>query len=150
MAVPELPRSRLPEGACNPRKPTPVTASLPSRGPSMDTPMARKAAAVASVSSPSRNPLISESPSAMEANMTDRWDMDLSPGTVMAPLKHPPGSIVNVVGACMNAMASADVGFPRVAIPQFFGTGEQLLDGGAVAVANGVDGNAEIPLKAIQ
>ena len=38
-------------------------------------------------SSPVRNPLTFVSPSAMEPSITLLWDMDLSPGTVIVPLR---------------------------------------------------------------
>ena len=47
-------------------------------------------AAVARVSSPSRNPSMREVPSASEANMIARCDTDLSPGTVSSPVSGPP------------------------------------------------------------
>src|SRR5690606_36990803 len=91
MDVPELPISSGCCGAVRPCRPTPCTRTLPSCGPSMRTPMARKAFSVDSASSPSRNPLTSVTPSAIAPSMIDRCEMDLSPGTRTVPVTQPPG-----------------------------------------------------------
>jgi hypothetical protein len=33
----------------------------------------------------------------MDASMTERWEIDLSPGTLISPLTLPPGLQINVV-----------------------------------------------------
>ncbi len=43
------------------------------------------AAAVRNTSSPSSRPVMRVSPMARAANIRARWEMDLSPGTVMTP-----------------------------------------------------------------
>ena len=62
----------------------------PCSGPSMRTPMARNAASVARLSSPSRKPLTSVVPSASEPSMIERCEIDLSPGTRSSPRSTPP------------------------------------------------------------
>jgi hypothetical protein len=52
----------------------------------MVAPSARIAAAVRRTSSPVRRPVIVVSPTANAPNMSARWEMDLSPGTVMVPV----------------------------------------------------------------
>ena len=91
MAVPELPMSSVVSGARRPRIPTPSITSSPSLGPSIDTPMARKAASVARASAPSRKPLTWVRPSAMAESMMERCEIDLSPGTRRRPRSEPPG-----------------------------------------------------------
>ena len=63
----------------------------------MWTPMARNAANVASASSPSRNPLTRVVPLAKAPSIIERWEIDLSPGTLASPLIAPPGSILNCI-----------------------------------------------------
>ena len=52
---------------------------------STSTPMARKASRVARASSPRRKPVTLVMPQAMEPNMMERCDIDLSPGTRISP-----------------------------------------------------------------
>src|SRR5690554_7435397 len=61
--------------------------TLPSCGPSITTPMSRNACKVARLSSPSKNPSTWVVPSAIEPNMIERCEMDLSPGTRKVPLR---------------------------------------------------------------
>ncbi len=91
MPVPALPQS---SGRAVPRKPcrpTPRTTRSPAEGVSMRTPNCDNTAAVARVSSPSRKPLIRESPSAMAASISARCETDLSPGTRTLPCSGWPG-----------------------------------------------------------
>src|SRR5690606_25038816 len=63
----------------------------PGAGASISTPIAEKMAAVARVSSPSRNPSMREVPSASADSMIARWEMDLSPGMASSPRRGWPG-----------------------------------------------------------
>ena len=87
IAVPELPISRSDSGATKPRIPTPSMVKLPFSGPCALTPIARNALNVAKTSSPSRRPVIWLVPFANDENMTERCDIDLSPGTRILPAK---------------------------------------------------------------
>ena len=93
--VPELPRSSGCPGFLSPRMPTPWIATRPSSGPSIETPMAWNARSVFMLSSPSRKPEICVVPRAIEPNMIERCEIDLSPGTRMVPVSLPPLLTVN-------------------------------------------------------
>ena len=84
VVVPLLPQSSTPSGSLSPCIPFPKTST---RSPlfSMETPMRSKQEMVERQSAPWRNPSISVRPLAMAPNMTLRWEMDLSPGTVTSP-----------------------------------------------------------------
>ena len=87
--VPELPQSMGPSGWLGPRPPQPVTvpARLPSGCFSSDAsaPSARTARMEERTSWESSTPERRDVPSAIAANSTARWEMDLSPGTRMEP-----------------------------------------------------------------
>jgi hypothetical protein len=51
----------------------------------MSTPSLLKQSTVERQSAPGKKPVISVFPSAIEPNMTARWEMDLSPGTQTSP-----------------------------------------------------------------
>ena len=82
--VPELPASRLDIGvlkACNPRPRTRmVFCPLV-----MSTPSCCRQESVLRGSAASKKPLISDSPSARDAIINERWEIDLSPGSVTVP-----------------------------------------------------------------
>ncbi len=83
--VPELPMSSAADGCRSPPTPTPQTCQRPVGPRSMPAPIARNAPAVACTSSPSRSPSITVSPTASAPNISARWLIDLSPGTVTVP-----------------------------------------------------------------
>jgi hypothetical protein len=85
MAVPALPMSSARPASRRPRRPTPRITTRVGSGCSMCTPKARIAAKVARQSSLARNPLTSLLPCAMPDSISARCEMDLSPGTVIAP-----------------------------------------------------------------
>ena len=90
MPVPALPQSSGPSAARKPSTPTPCTMRCEADGVSMRTPSCAKIAAVARVSSPSKNPSIVEVPSANAANITERCETDLSPGMARVPRSEVP------------------------------------------------------------
>jgi len=94
--VPELPRSSACAGSRRPCRPTPWTRRWVSASWSMRTPMARNAFMVLRQSSPVRKPRTSDWPSAREASITARCEIDLSPGTRTVPENEPPGWTVKV------------------------------------------------------
>jgi hypothetical protein len=89
IAVPALPQSSGTPGGRRPSTPTPCTTRMPGSGASMRTPNRANTAAVARVSSPSRNPSMRDTPSAIAASMIARCDTDLSPGTTISPPSGP-------------------------------------------------------------
>ena len=97
MPVPAFPKSIASCGAIRPCNPTPLISRLPASGPSIVTPICRKAAIVLRASSPSRKPVTSVIPSAKEPSITDRCDIDLSPGTRCSPVSWPPGCTTNLI-----------------------------------------------------
>ena len=86
--VPELPKSRGPSGGVRPPTPRPLMRHT---SPSLATsaPRARMAEAVFSVSSASSRPRISACPVARPENISARWEIDLSPGTLTTPFSGP-------------------------------------------------------------
>ena len=84
VVVPEFPQSSVPDGAVSPCMPFPWTITVPFLF-SISIPMRRKQPMVERQSAPSKKLWISVVPFAMEPNMTLRWEMDLSPGTVTSP-----------------------------------------------------------------
>jgi hypothetical protein len=92
--VPEFPRSRSCEGADSPCRPTPSTRKLVSLTRSIDTPMDWNAFIVHRQSSPSRKPVTSVRPVASDPSITERCEIDLSPGTRTWPVGLPPGETV--------------------------------------------------------
>ena len=82
-------------GSASPPTPTPQTRQLPGPVRSISTPMARSAAAVASTSSPSSRPSTRLSPTASAASISERCEIDLSPGSVAAPERAPCGAARN-------------------------------------------------------
>ena len=89
--VPELPRSSGRSGSARPPTPTPSTCHAPSARRSTATPRSRSACAVASTSAPSSRPRMLLSPTAIAASISTRCEIDLSPGTVVEPLRRRTG-----------------------------------------------------------
>ena len=80
----------------------------------MRTPICANARAVARVSSPSRNPLMRDVPSASAASMTARCEIDLSPGTRSSPRNGPAGALIQSTRADRrHASASSRRSFSR-------------------------------------
>ena len=109
--VPALPISSTPSGSARPPTPTPHARQLPGPRRSSSTPMARRAPAVASTSSPSSSPSMRLSPTAMAASIKERWEIDLSPGRNAAPESAP-------CGAARNNIALQPAGSSRRLLPR--------------------------------
>ena len=88
-AVPLLPMSSTCAGSARPPRPTPRTRHTPSSPRSARAPSRRMAAAVFSTSSPSSRPWMTVSPTATAPSISDRCEIDLSPGTRMVPASAP-------------------------------------------------------------
>ena len=84
VVVPLLPQSRALRGWRSPRNPKPLIRITWANG-GICTPSSRNTVAVERMSSASRMPRISDSPSASEERISERWEIDLSPGTRMVP-----------------------------------------------------------------
>src|SRR3972149_7963414 len=89
IVVPEFPASMTSPGSENRRTPGPSIRSSVADRSSIETPSARIIVTVRRVSSEDRNPRILLSPPAREANRTDLWLIDLSPGTPTVPSSPP-------------------------------------------------------------
>jgi hypothetical protein len=93
--VPELPRfSGFKEGL-KPFMPTPLMTTLE---PSLSilTPISLNAFKVARLSSPSKKPDTFVTPFAIEPSIIERCEIDLSPGTLIEPLKKSPGEAIKL------------------------------------------------------
>ena len=84
VVVPLFPTFKVEAGALSPRSPLPCTR-MQDGFRSISTPILRKQSMVDRQSAPSRKWVIFVDPLAREPNMTARWEMDLSPGTVSSP-----------------------------------------------------------------
>ena len=84
VVVPLFPTSKMSVGEESPRSPFPWTRISPLLF-SMSMPILRKQEMVERQSAPSRKWMMRVVPLAREPNMTARWEMDLSPGTVISP-----------------------------------------------------------------
>jgi len=94
--VPELPQSITLPGSAKPPTPTPCTDQLPPPWLVTSAPKACMARPVSSTSWPSRRPAILVSPTAIAPRMSERCEMDLSPGTWASPLSGAP--LAEVIG----------------------------------------------------
>ncbi len=104
IVVPELPQSRSAAGACRPRSPLPCTTSSVGDGSSMTMPIARRALAVETLSSPCENPVMRVSPSQSAPSSSDRCPMLLSDGTGTLPVSGP-------VAGCTTRVVTAAPGW---------------------------------------
>src|SRR5262249_55562857 len=82
---------RSPAAARSPSSPGPSTVTMPGPTSSMSTPSARSTPMVLRLSSPPESPRTVARPCANAANSTERWPIDLSPGTRTSPPSAPPG-----------------------------------------------------------
>ena len=85
--VPLFPISRISEGSFRLPTPIPCTRHNPSLPSTMRAPNACMALAVFMTSSPSSRPEIIVSPSASAPNISERCDIDLSPGIFVVPFR---------------------------------------------------------------
>ena len=85
--MPELPKSKSPAGDLRPPTPTPSTSQVPSGSFSVLAPKAAMALALLTTSSASKSPVMRVWPLATAPNINARCDMDLSPGTLIRPLR---------------------------------------------------------------
>ena len=88
VVVPLFPQSNTVSGFLRPRRPFPCTRTI-SPLFSIAIPILSKQEIVDRQSAPCKNPVISVVPFAREPNITARWEMDLSPGTVISPFNGP-------------------------------------------------------------
>ena len=93
--VPELPKFRGFKEGLKPFIPTPLITTLE---PSLSilTPISLNAFNVARVSSPSKKPDTFVTPFAIEPSIIERCEIDLSPGTLIEPLKKSPGEAIKL------------------------------------------------------
>ncbi len=96
--VPELPQSITWSGSAKPPTPTPCTCQVPSPSRVTSAPSARIALAVSSTSSPSSSPVIRVSPTAIAPRISDRCEIDLSPGTSATPDRGPQALLLIGIG----------------------------------------------------
>ncbi len=96
--VPELPKSMTASGSRQPPTPTPVTRRTPSSDRLMRAPSALMASMVARMSSPSRRPSTTVSPTARAPSIIARCEIDLSPGSLTRPFSGPAAVAVKGVG----------------------------------------------------
>jgi hypothetical protein len=82
--VPLFPQSSACMGGRRPRKPSPLIRISPDSS-GIAAPSARNTPAVDRTSSESRMPATRDSPSARQARISERCEIDLSPGTLTAP-----------------------------------------------------------------
>ena len=86
--VPELPKSSGMRGECRPFTPTPLMCHFPSLDfSSTGTQCGHGLGCVDHVFGLQQGPSTTVSPLATAPNISERWDMDLSPGTRMVPLR---------------------------------------------------------------
>ena len=84
VVVPLFPVFKVSEGAQRPRRPFPCTRIF-SGVCSISIPIFRKQSMVERQSAPFKKLVISVVPFARAPNMTERWEMDLSPGILISP-----------------------------------------------------------------
>ena len=110
--VPELPKSSTFDGSANPPVPNPWTVHSPSPERSTSAPRSRMAAPVRMTSPPSRSPEIRVAPTESAPRISERCEIDLSPGTKHSPTNGPDlcasrGIISWVVGHGISIRSSA-------------------------------------------
>ncbi len=98
--VPELPASSGASGELNPPAPRPITVTMPSERENCP-PRRSRHESVDRQSAPGANPLITDRPDAIAARIAYRWEIDLSPGTRIAPVMARDGETTTAPGETM-------------------------------------------------
>jgi len=88
--VPELPAFKISGGSHRLFKPTPWTITFSEFSWDISAPIVLKQLAVLRGSFPNNNPSMVVCPEAIAPSIKARWEIDLSPGTLIVPVKDSP------------------------------------------------------------